>query len=777
MDTETLVALLTVLTSLLVIVIGGVGFLVYQVKKRTDDRIDALNGILDSLDERLIHKFTAMDRKTEEIQNSVGKVDQKAERERQDREETANNLFRKVDEVLEKLDSQLKDTEGRLKDLQTGQEEIIAGLRSNLESTLKEIEQRQQDIALRQDQDRDSLGAFRASVEDVRRENSVQLGLSHLRSNRFESAAQVFDALLQQSPSDRQFRLLAVESRLKNRDFVGARALSEAGLETHPGDADLMVSLAIALRELKDRGERARLLAEGLVRTPDHVGLRFERGLLHAELGRWEQSIQDLESLVQGGTESAQIRYNLGIGHVSLGNIPAAIAEFRRSLALDPTSTECNHALGLALLQSGRYREAVDFLERAREFQPQDTVIRLDLAMALRLANMPDESLRECAIARHLAPGEIRIGLEEALCHYAMADFNEALDCLTILLDQSPENTRGRKLRAEILGELDRMHEAVEEWGRLAQLNPEDAMFQAQLGMALKKAGQPAAALGCLEVAARMAPDSPSVQLAFAKEALAQQRFDLVQEVVEQTYPTVQSPESRLQMLEFRLLVILKSGGFTPLILLLDDIEAALNEHPEVIPVSRDIDLDEETVQLLDLSPDATKIYRGLQDLFEGSIGFKDFDELITAVMRAQLPTPPRPPEPIAADSGNGQPATESPVEPPARIPEEPVPVVQEVPIVEEVPFDMFGEGETPALPAPIAILASEPESIEPPPIVEESNEPTEAPPGETELVELQEVIEITEEIVEEATTSEEVTHGEAAPPKRKRAKKSKGKH
>jgi tetratricopeptide (TPR) repeat protein len=271
------------------------------------------------------------------------------------------------------------------------------------------------------------------------------------------------------------------------------------------------------------------------------------------------------------------------------------------------------------------------------------------LALALRRSGKPDAALRECAVARHLNPNIPRIGLEEALCYHDMAEFTAALAKLDAVLAAYPTYARARRFKAEILEEIERFEDAVEEWSHMAGNNPADPYLQASLGEALMKAGKPAAALGCLEMAARMAPDSPKIQLTFAREAMTQRRFDLAQEVVEQASPRASTPQSRLQFIEFRFLLALKLGRWSALVPLLSDLKGILEGNPDIIPLDKDLEFDGEMLLSLGLGKDAAKIYSGLVELFEGTTDYDLFDELVTDVMRSLLPPKPKPiplPEP-----------------------------------------------------------------------------------------------------------------------------------
>ncbi len=709
--------------------IAGVAYYVYWLQGKCNGRLDALNNLLDSVDERLSERSNDFTRCSKEVKSRQATLDEKVSQERLDREAITAELFKKNDEIQEGLNK-----------IQEGLDEIRGRIDSNLTASKEDLERTTASlqIALRGDHDafEERLGALTAILEvqksdlegyaavvwEVRAANLIHLALQYLASHQPEEASRLMRMILHETPNQLEARVIGVRADIIRGSLPEARELIEAGLALHPDEPSLLTESVRIYRMEKNRGERARVLSEGLTKFPDHPGLLFERSLQSAESHRYEAAKADLEKLISLGHETAELRYNLGVVFVALGDFPRAIAELRKSLALDPVSADTNHSLGLALMHGERYLEAVDFLERARELLPSTVSIRLDLAAALRQSGQAEESLRECAVARHLNPSVLRTGLEEALAYQYLGQFNEALVCLDGVLHMSPKMQRARRIKAEILTIIERYREAADEWNRMVQDTPNDAYLQATLGEAMKKAGQDSAALECLEKAARMAPNSTSIQVSFAREALAQHKYELVHEVTEQAYPRAATAENRLQFLEIRFLLALISNRWISLVPLLNELGHLLGEYPHILPMPEDSRIDSQTILHLGLAREATRIHSALLDLLDGAIQFPDFEELVARVMRSMLPVkpPPKPAAPIEpATPELSQPVEVLPTplaETPPPIEPTPMPVIEEpIPIVEAVAPEFTAESvfmEQPMVvetsPEPVAAVSPE---------------------------------------------------------------------
>ncbi len=64
--------------------------------------------------------------------------------------------------------------------------------------------------------------------------------------------------------------------------------------------------------------------------------------------GDYEQSVEEYESILASGQESATLYYNLGNSYFRLGKMSKAIINYERSLKVDPTNEDARHNLEFA---------------------------------------------------------------------------------------------------------------------------------------------------------------------------------------------------------------------------------------------------------------------------------------------------------------------------------------------------------------------------------------------------------------------------------------------
>ena len=108
-------------------------------------------------------------------------------------------------------------------------------------------------------------------------------------------AVPLLERALVLDPTDaRLYRQLA-RARGRLGDLPAARVALERAVALDPADEKMRSELLALLREQHDRPAFERVLAEGLVATPDSASIHFEAGLDAARAGRYEEAIPHFE--------------------------------------------------------------------------------------------------------------------------------------------------------------------------------------------------------------------------------------------------------------------------------------------------------------------------------------------------------------------------------------------------------------------------------------------------------------------------------------------------
>jgi predicted Zn-dependent protease len=195
-------------------------------------------------------------------------------------------------------------------------------------------------------------------------------------------------ALTLDSTDARLYRQLA-RARGRLGDLAGARVALERAVALDPTDEKMRSELIALMREQHDRPGFERVLAEGLIATPDSASLHFEAGLDASRAGRYDEAIPHFEFAIRARPEESAAPCELATVYFATDRAPAGLGVLDRLLQVQPS---CQPALTLLVrygLEHGDPRTA-DWLKRALAAgQPTPTLTELSQAYQRRFGAIP----------------------------------------------------------------------------------------------------------------------------------------------------------------------------------------------------------------------------------------------------------------------------------------------------------------------------------------------------------------------------------------------------
>ena len=200
--------------------------------------------------------------------------------------------------------------------------------------------------------------------------------------------------------SPQRHRTLALQADA-NGDLEEAVRQFRLAVELEPGDADLQLSLGMAL----DRAGRAREalveLEAALRLDPRSAQANYMLGTLFERAGRDADAIARYAAATELAPESVEAQLRLADAYGRTARADEALAHYRRVLEVSPDSVAGRFGEAMALVRLGRHREARDRFAAARERHPDQPV--LAMALARLLAASPDPGVRNGPAAAALA--------------------------------------------------------------------------------------------------------------------------------------------------------------------------------------------------------------------------------------------------------------------------------------------------------------------------------------------------------------------------------------
>jgi tetratricopeptide (TPR) repeat protein len=315
---------------------------------------------------------------------------------------------------------------------------------------------------------------------------------------------------------------------------LGASAMAQASLaelraavQERPGDADAWTRLGNAQYEAGDvdgaKDAYLEAIAVDYLSGDAHFGL----GLVEFGRGDFQAALFAFNEVTRLFPERFDGHFNRGVTLARLRRPADAAAAFAR--ALDEASASASEAerlnahIGLAgqLVLTRDFDGAATAYGDALALRPDDVDLAFNRGAALVNAGRGIEALAEITEIE-ARTSDYRFSALIAEVYVAAGQIDYALRALERATRKASEanDTSGEASSLIALGELQRglgrEGEAVQSFGRAAEIDPTSWEARYNLGVGLLLSGQPRSALGPLEDAASINRASPDVQLALA---------------------------------------------------------------------------------------------------------------------------------------------------------------------------------------------------------------------------------------------------------------------
>lgn len=315
-------------------------------------------------------------------------------------------------------------------------------------------------------------------------------GLGLQREQRFAEAVEELRAAARLDAKNDRYAL-ALGVALANRSNDEAIRVLRSAVELAPLNAEPHYNLALALAAAGNETEAAREFEEALRFNPSHAAARRGLGITLLHEDKLEAAAEQLRRALQDAPRDEEAANNLGMVQLRLNDVSGAIASLERAIQLNPRLIKAHFNLAQAYRRAGRSGEARLETERGAAL----TAAQRSLGRAMVLAQSARQRLQS-------------------------GDRAGALSALRDAIAASPEFADAHlQLGRTILETGSNGSEAVREFRRVLDLDPERAEAHYLIGLALNKTDEKTA-FEELRAAADMAPCRVEIMRALGRAAL-----------------------------------------------------------------------------------------------------------------------------------------------------------------------------------------------------------------------------------------------------------------
>jgi tetratricopeptide (TPR) repeat protein len=296
-----------------------------------------------------------------------------------------------------------------------------------------------------------------------------------------KTLAQAKKKLPESGPLHRALGHLALD---QNRLPEAVTELKRA-LELDAEDLSSRFELGVALRRSQSYDAASKVFDEVAAVDHDHPGLALERGLIFEATGHVAEALKAYEAALAKAPNDPDLMLRVGCGRVAAGQATEAEELLRKVLALRPNAAETNLCLGRALLDQEKIPDAQRFFDRAIELDPRRAEYHLYAGWAANEAGNLAKADKELGTALTLDSSLASAYWQRGVLRARQAAVKDAVKDFMQALKLNPELSDAHAALADAYNGLGREHDALAEWQKAVQAQPDNPVWRFRYGKLL----------------------------------------------------------------------------------------------------------------------------------------------------------------------------------------------------------------------------------------------------------------------------------------------------
>lgn len=298
-----------------------------------------------------------------------------------------------------------------------------------------------------------------------------EFGICLMKLKRPQEARPIFERLVAAHPDDRGARYALAVSLLDSKQTREAIKALDPLVETKDPDPTALELSSAAYEAMGETPKAVGLLREAIVRDPGNVKLYLDFASLSFAHQSFQVGIDMIDTGLKRSPDSAPLYLARGVLHVQLGDFEQADRDFDRAERLDPKQALGGVVRGLSQIQQNNLDRALVTVRAQLKERPKD--------------EFPYYVLAELLSKQGAQPGS--------------AEFDEALHAALEAVRLKPDFTLARDVLSRLYLEAGQTDRAIEQCRLALRDNPSDEMALYRLIRALQsKGGKDAAEVATL---------------------------------------------------------------------------------------------------------------------------------------------------------------------------------------------------------------------------------------------------------------------------------------
>ncbi|MBM4140031.1 MAG: tetratricopeptide repeat protein [Nitrospira sp.] len=244
-------------------------------------------------------------------------------------------------------------------------------------------------------------------------------------------------------------------------------------IERFPDDADAYFSRANAYAILGKYSESLRDLDKALDLNPGYLQAYLNRANVYDLLGKYKEALKDLEKAIKLNPNYPEAYNNRGLVYKALGDYQTAMKDFSRAIDLRPDYTAVYNNRAGIYLGRGDYQSALRDLDKAIVLNPKDIESLVNRCRVHNFLSYYQQAIQDCSRAIDIESQNSTAYKNRGASYDALGRYGEAVRDYTIAISLEPKNYEHYFNRGVSYRNIGENVKALEDFSRSIEMNPQ----------------------------------------------------------------------------------------------------------------------------------------------------------------------------------------------------------------------------------------------------------------------------------------------------------------
>jgi rhomboid protease GluP len=198
---------------------------------------------------------------------------------------------------------------------------------------------------------------------------AARSGFELLQQNKVDDAIAKLEPAAKKWPRSTELHLLLAGAYAQKDQYAQAEAEYKHVLSMDPNSAEAQRGLGYIYYSTHRLPQAYDAFSAFIAREPRIAQGYLMRGLVEGDMGRYDESVADMQKAAQLDPSDAAIPYDLSLVYAKMKRPDDAIAALQQALKLDPNCADCQEQLAKMYVYKGKRNEAAQAEAKAEQLR------------------------------------------------------------------------------------------------------------------------------------------------------------------------------------------------------------------------------------------------------------------------------------------------------------------------------------------------------------------------------------------------------------------------